>query len=175
MQMLALNTSVNTLFSPSHAGCSFLSEQCKFPLGDVDLVRDRPLQNSWIHNFWGYISLLIYWAVIRIQRWTELEDIFKAAEEITRKPMGLVALLQHPWNTLTVPLQQCEMMSVKMGCHASPRHLLESLGDSSKQVAVTAKFSRICHSEQRRVREIMWLAPLKDRSGEFQCQCVCPM
>lgn len=99
MQMLVLNTSVNTLSSPSHAGCSFLSEQCKFPLGDVDLVRDRPLQNSWIHNFWGYISLLIYWAVIRIQRWTELEDIFKAAKEITRKPMRLVALLQHPWNT----------------------------------------------------------------------------
>lgn len=105
--------------SPS-PGCSFLSEQCKFPLGDVDLVRDRPLQNSWIHNFWGYISLLIYWAVIRIQRWTELEDIFKASEEITGKPMRLVALLRHPWNTLNAPLRQCEMMSVKMGCHASP-------------------------------------------------------
>lgn len=50
----------------------------------------------------------------------ELEDIFKAAEEITGKPMRLVALLQHPWNPFGVPLQQCEMMSVKMGCHASP-------------------------------------------------------
>lgn len=133
MQVLALNINANILFfpslfppslylplSPSPAGCNILSEQCKFPLGDVDLVRDRPVQNSWIHNFWGYISLLIYWAVIRIQRWMELEDIFKAAKEITGKPMRLVALLQHPWNPFSMPLQQCEMMSVKMGCHASP-------------------------------------------------------
>lgn len=100
--------------------CNFPSEQCELPRGDVDLVRDRPVQNSWIHNLWGYISLLIYWAVIRIQRWTKLEDIFKAAEEITGKPMRLVALLQHPWNPFSAPLQQCEMMSVKMGCLASP-------------------------------------------------------
>lgn len=125
-------------YSLSVAGYNFLYEQCKFPLGDVDLVRDRPVQNSWIHNFWGYISLLIYWAVIRIQRWMELEDIFKAAKEITGKPVRLVALLRHPWNTFSVLLQQCEMMSEKMGCHASPLTIyLIYLGIfSQKQVAL---------------------------------------
>lgn len=101
-------------------------------------MRDRPVQNSWIHNFWGYFSLLIYWAVIRIQRWTELEDIFKADEEITGKPMRLVALLQHPWNPFGVPLRQCEMMSEKiwMPC-LSHHHLLDLLRDfSQKQVVL---------------------------------------
>lgn len=90
-------------FSPPPRRLQLLPQsRGNFPLGDMDLVKDRPVQNSWIHNFWGYISLLIYWAVIRIQRWMELEDIFKAAEDITGKPMRLVALFWHPWNTFHV-------------------------------------------------------------------------
>lgn len=34
----------------------------------------------------------------------ELEDIFKAVEDITGKPMRLIALLQHPWNIFHAPL-----------------------------------------------------------------------
>lgn len=70
--------------------------------------------------------------------------MFKAAEEITGKPMRLVALLQNPWNPVGVPLQQCEIMSVKMGCHASPScHLFDLLGDSSqKQVAGSVTASK---------------------------------
>lgn len=61
MQVLALHINANTLFfpsllpsclplspslPPSAAGWNFPSEQCKLPLGDVDLLRDRPVQNS---------------------------------------------------------------------------------------------------------------------------------
>lgn len=130
MQVLVLNINANTLFFPSLFPpflSSSLLQVATFSLNNASLP--LVMWTWWeidlckIHEFITFEDIFhcwIYWAVIRIQRWTELEDIFKVAKEITGKPMRLVALLQHPWNPFSVPLQQCKMMSVKMGCHASP-------------------------------------------------------